>query len=352
MNVKFLTGMVSAFAVAAALSGEVRAQALVINGEEIADAKLMAAAKTEGRLDIYGAYPTEAIQPVLDGFQKDTGLKLEYVRIPSSRMYDRVLAEFASGKLDADYADLTDLTLIKEWVSRGILAAHKVPWHDRIASELKHPDGRWYYIVRPIYVIGVNTAEVAEKDYPKTWKETLDPKWKGKVGMQAIDAGGSAVTLHSFMRIKLGENTWAQLRDNEPRLQSTIAPVVNDLVRGRTPLAYVDANSIVAQSKDGAPLKAIFPAEGVPGFGAFGNVTSTTKRPNAAKVWVNYVTSKRGSTLMASGGAYGTHPDAAPPSAPGMTFPPQNQVWTIQADLWDKIQEPWQKEWKDIVLKK
>jgi hypothetical protein len=90
-------------------------------------------------------------------------------------MYDRVLAEFASGKLDADYADLTDLTLIKEWVSRGILAAHKVPWHDKIAANLKHPDGRWYYIVRPIYVIGVNTAEVDAKDFPKTWKETGRP---------------------------------------------------------------------------------------------------------------------------------------------------------------------------------
>ena len=352
MHTKFLTGLSLAVAIAAGLAGEVRAQALVINGEEIADAKLMAAAKTEGRIDIYGAYPTEAIQPVLDGFKKDTGLGLEYIRIPSSRMYDRVLAEFASGKLEADYADLTDLTLIKEWVSRGILAAHKVPWHDKIAANLKHADGRWYYIVRPIYVIGVNTAEVAEKDYPKSWKETLEGKWKGKVGMQSIDAGGSAVTLHSFLRIKVADNAWTMLRDNEPRFQATIAPVVNDLVRGRTPLAYVDANSIVAQAKSGAPLKAIFPAEGIPSFGAFGNVTSTSKRPNAAKVWVNYVTSKRGSTLMSSSGAYGTHPDAAPPSAPGMTFPPQDKVWTIDAALWDKIQEPWQKEWKETVLKK
>jgi hypothetical protein len=55
---------------------------------------------------------------------------------------------------------------------------------------------------------------------------------------------------------------------------------------------------------------------------------------------------------MASGGAYGTHPDAAPPSAPGMTFPPSSQVWTIAPDLWDKIQAPWQQEWKDTVLKK
>lgn len=352
MTKNLLAGLALSFAVSVLAHGEARAQALVVGGEEIANAVLFAAAKKEGRVDVYGAYPTEAISPVLEGFKKDTGLALEYVRIPSSRMYDRVLAEFASNKLEADYADLTDLTLIKEWVSRGILAAHKVPWHDKIADNLKHPDGRWYYIVRPIYVIGVNTAEVAEKDYPKTWKETLEPKWKGKVGMQSIDAGGSAVTLHSFLRIKVADNAWTMLRDNEPRFQATIAPVISDLVRGRTPIAYVDANSIVAQTKDGAPLKAIFPTEGVASFGAFGNVTSTAKHPNAAKVWMNYVTSKRGSTLMSSSGAYGTHPDATPPLAPGLTFPPQDKVWTIQADLWDKISQPWQQEWKETVLKK
>lgn len=352
MTKNLFAGLAMSFAVSALAFGEARAQALVVNGEQIADAALFAAAKKEGRVDVYGAYPTEAIQPVLDGFKKDTGLALEYVRIPSSRMYDRVLAEFASNKLEADYADLTDLTLIKEWVSRGVLAAHKVPWHDKIADNLKHPDGRWYYIVRPIYVIGVNTAEVAEKDYPKTWKETLEPKWKGKVGMQSIDAGGSAVTLHSFLRIKIADNAWAMLRDNEPRFQATIAPVISDLVRGRTPLAYVDANSIVAQSRDGAPLKAIFPAEGIASFGAFGNVTSTAKHPSAAKVWMNYVTSKHGSSLMSTSGAYGTHPDATPPSAPGIVFPPQDKVWTIQADLWDKISQPWQQEWKETVLKK
>jgi iron(III) transport system substrate-binding protein len=330
----------------------VHAQALVLEGDEIADAKLMAAAKAEGRVDMYGAYPTEAIQPVLDAFQKDTGLKLDYIRIPTAKMYDRVLAEFAAGKLEADYADLTDLTLIKEWVSRGVLATHKVPWDAKIAPELKDANGKWYYIVRPVYVIAVNTAEVAEKDYPKSWKDTLDPKWKGKVGMQSIDAGGSAITLHSFLRMKVADNAWTLLGQNDPRFYATIAPVGNDLVRGRIPIAYIDANTVIAQVKEGAPLKMIFPSEGIASFGAFGNVTATAKHPNAAKVWMNYVTSKHGSSIMATSGAYGTHPDATPPEAPGYTFPPSNKVWTISAEQWDKIHESWVQEWKDVVLKK
>ena len=46
---------VSAAALAfCALAPRAQAQALVKDGEEIADAKLMAAAKAEGRIDIYG----------------------------------------------------------------------------------------------------------------------------------------------------------------------------------------------------------------------------------------------------------------------------------------------------------
>ena len=100
-----------------ALSGAVHAQALVVDGEEIADAKLFAAARAEKELSVYGTYATETITETLDEFRKDTGLKIEYIRVGSSRLYERVIAEFAAGKLDVDYIDLTDYALIKEWMS-------------------------------------------------------------------------------------------------------------------------------------------------------------------------------------------------------------------------------------------
>ena len=352
MMSRFATA-IATLAVLAASLGEARAQALVINGEEIADAKLFAAAKAEGRLDVYGTYPSENMEKALEPFRKDTGIKLDYVRVPTSRLYDRVVAEFAAGRLEADYADLTDLTLLKDWVSRGILAKHKVPWHDRLAKELRDEQGYWYYVVRPIQTIAVNTELVKEADYPKSWKDTLDPKWKGgKLGMPGIDAGGSAMTLFAFLRMKVDPDYWRKTAALEPRTYASIAPVVNDLVRGRIAMAYGGASSFAQQIGKGAPLKIIFPAEGMAAFGAMGNVTSTAKHPNAAKVLVNYLTSRRGSTFLAQTGSYGTHPDAPPPEAAGYKFPPQNQVWNIAPDVWDKIHKTWPEEWKTIFGKK
>jgi iron(III) transport system substrate-binding protein len=330
----------------------VNAQALVIDGEEIADAKLMAAARAEKELNVYGTYPSENLTEALDDFRKQTGLKLQYVRVPTSRLYDRVLAEFAAGKLEVDYADLTDLTLIKDWLSRGILASHKIPGHDKLAPELRDKQGRWYYIVRPFQTIAVNTELVKEADYPKSWKDTFDPKWKGKIGAPSIDAGGSAVTLYAFLRMQVDPDSWTKIAANEPRTYASSAPNVNDLVRGRVALSYGGASSFAEQIENGAPLKIILPTDGMAAFGAMGNVTTTAKHPNAAKVFVNYMTSKRGSTLISKSGSYGTHPDSPPPEAAGYKFPPQDKVWNIAPDQWDRIHETWPAEWKVIFNRK
>lgn len=339
-------------AVSIALCGEARAQALVIDGEEIADAKLMAAARAEKRVSIYSTNQTELMQEVLDSFKKTTGLDVDYLRVPTAKLYDRVLAEFAAGKLDVDYANLTDLTLIKEWLSRGILAVHKVPWHDKIAPELRHPDGRWYYSFRSMQTIAVNTELVKEADYPKSWTDLYDPKWKGKLGTQTVEAGGSALTLFAFLRIKVGSDAWEKLAAVAPRTYATSAPMYNDLVRGRVSAALGTASAFSEAIENGAPLKIMFPKEGMATFGSMGNVTSSAKHPNAGKVWVNFLASKHASKFIAKQGVYATHPEAPRAEAAGYTFPPQNELWNISPDQWDQIQKTWPDEWRKTFEKK
>ena len=83
-------------------------------------------------------------------------------------------------------------------------------------------------------------------------------------------------------------------------------------------------------------------------FGAMGNVTTTAKNPNAAKLYVQYMTSKHGSSLISKSGSYGTHPDATVPEAVGIKLPTPDKVWNISPDEWDRIHETWLKEWKTI----
>ena len=340
--------VVTSLIVVASSWNTAHAQALVLDGEEIADATLYAAAKKEGGLSVYATYTSESMSDALEGFRKDTGLAIDYIRVPTSKLYDRAIAEFTAGKLTADYMDLTDLSLIEDWKRRGILASHKVPSFDKIAPELRDKDGYWVYIVRPVQIIAVNTELVTEADYPKSWADTFDPKWKGKIGMQSIEAGGSALTLFAFLREKVDPQAWEKIAANEPRTYATMAPGVNDLVRGRVAMAYGGAASFSGQIENGAPLKIIVPAEGIAAFGAFGNVTSVARHPNAAKIWVNYLTSKRGGGMISKSGSYGTHPDSAAPVAAGYTAPSPSRVWSVSPEKWKSIHDTWIAEWKTI----
>ena len=100
-----LAHLLSLFVCFVLMTSAARGDALVLGGETIADDALMTAAKAEREADIYGIMPTDAMMPVFEKFEKDTGLKLKYVRMSTTVAYDRVLAEFAGGKLTSDYAD-------------------------------------------------------------------------------------------------------------------------------------------------------------------------------------------------------------------------------------------------------
>lgn len=328
------------------------AQDFVVKGEKIADAALYAAAKKEGSFTLYGTIPTESMSITLDQFTKETGIKYDYIRLPTAKMYDRVLAEHGAKKLEADYIGLTDLPLFKQWIDMGILASYKPLSFDALPAELKDADGRWYYVVRPITSIAVNTEMVKPGEEPTSWTDLFDPKWKGKIGMPSMDAGGSALTLYAFLRLHIAPDAWQRLAANEPRIYATAAPTVVDLVRGRTSIGVSGVSGYIREIENKAPVKVLFPKEGLAAFGEIGNVTAQAKNPNAARLYMSYVLSKAGSSMVSQQGSYGTHPDAPPPNEGGYTFPPASQVWNIKISDWEKYQETFPKEWKEIFEKK
>ncbi|MGE3244947.1 MAG: ABC transporter substrate-binding protein [Beijerinckiaceae bacterium] len=287
---------------------------LVVDGEQIAERALFEAAKKEGQLNLYGTWPPANQKILSDAFTKDTGIKISFVRATSGKLYPRVLAEFAAGRLGADFVDLTDLTFVLDLAKKGVLAVpHKTPSWDKIPASLKDSEGRWYTFMRLVQVIGVNTAIVKPGEEPKGFAELLDPKWKGRIGMPTIDAGGSAFSVQAFVREVVDKDYWKKMKAQEPRVYPSIAPTVTNLVRGEVHAILAGGSSIVAQMKRGAPVKVIFPSEGVPAFTLSGGVTKSARNPNAAKLYLNYITSKRGGSVIGTVGDYGTHPDAVPP---------------------------------------
>jgi iron(III) transport system substrate-binding protein len=322
---------------------------LVIDGETIADAATVAAAKKDGQITVYSANLADAEEPILRAFEADTGIKTSLIRLTTQYLYPRVTAEFAAGKLEADFVDLTDLPLVKDLADKGILnKPYKVRSFDRLAPALHDPDGRWYSLNRPVSVVGVNTALVKPADRPTRWLDVLDPRWKGKVGSPSIEAGGSAFTMFAFLREKVAPDFWPRFKAQEPRIYPAAAPTITNLVRGEFSIAIAGASQLVSAIDGGAPVTMVFPAEGISGFPNSGGITSSAPHPAAAALFLEWYASKRGSNVVGLTGGYGIHPDATPPKAGGQNFPPESQVWNIDIAHWQAVRIPYSEEWRKI----
>ena len=337
-----------ASAVSFATASAALAQDFTLGGETIASAKLYADAKKEGRLTLYGVIPADIYQPVIDAFEADTGLKVDLVRLTTQALYTRVTAEFAAGKLGSDFADMSDPVLLKEFVDKGILDAPvEVRNFAKIGPALRDPKGRWYAEIRQINSLVVNTAVVKQADYPKLWADLLDPNWKGgRIGMGSIDAGGAHFVAQLFLRDKLGRDFWTKLAAQQPRVYSSVTPVMTNLARGEISVAFAAAATGLSQISNGDPLAVIFPEEGVASFFVGGGVTHGAKNPNAAALFLNWVTSVRGGSVVAKQGVYATNPDAPLPTAPGVKFPTLDRVWGMDVETWAKERNESSAEWR------
>ena len=334
---------------AALLAMPAFAQPLAINGEAIADAALMAAARKESKILYYGSYPESSFKIIADAFAKDTGINVTYMRLTTQNMFPRVTTEFTAGKLEADIVDMTDLTLVHDLVGLGVLARpHITPSHGRLAKSVRDEEGRWYAIVRPTSTITVNTAMVKEADYPKSYKDMLDPKWAGKLAMPGIDAGGSTFSMYMFLRDVVSPDYWPRLAALKPRIHAAIIPTTTDLIRGEASAIMGGPEPSLRQLEEGAPLKIIFPVEGLSSFPIAGGITTRGRNVNASRVFLNWITSKRGGDTVSTTGGYATHPDAPAPVSSGVRFPPTAQVWNIPLDEWLKKRETYSKEWRAL----
>lgn len=326
-----------------------RAQ-LVIDGETISDAKTFDAAKQEGSLVAYGIYPADQMAPVLKAFEADTGIKTEFVRLPTPQMFNRVVTEYAAKKLEADYVDLSDQTLLNQLVEQGVYVPHRVPSFNKIPAELKEVHGRYYSWLRIVSsAIVVNMSRVKDADVPTKLADILDPKWKGIIGVTNINAGGSAYSMDAFLRQRLDKDYAPKMAALSPKIYPFIAPMVTDVSRAEIAIAVgAISEQAIGQIKAGAPLKVVFPPEGVSTFPTAGGVTSTAKHPNAAGLFLDWLTSKRGGVVVAKGGAYPLNPDAGAPKSDVVTYPPQEKVWNTDPVQWVLERDDRIAEWTKV----
>ncbi|WP_281690342.1 ABC transporter substrate-binding protein [Pseudonocardia thermophila] len=323
--------------------------ALVIDGETIGTAELYRAAQDEGTLTAYLSYPTDVSQAILDRFSQDTGINVELVRLNSSGLYNRIIAEAGANQLPADVISLSEAGLYNDLRERGIIAAHKVANFADLPADRRAGDGSWYSVINLVTTIAYNNKVVPADQAPRSWADLLDPRWVGKIGTNHIHAGGASYTTFTFLKDKYGLDYWRDLAAQKPLLTDGVGALTDQLSRGEIAVSINHLGTVKTAIENGQPLSIVYPSDGVPTSQERLGMSATAPHPNAAKLYLEWTQSVHGGNVIAeASGEYPTNPKAAPPreadGRPSPTFEqlggvsiptPDSATREEQIRLWD-----------------
>ena len=274
--------------------------------------EVVAGARREGRVVVYGSLEADAFDVIRKVYEQRYGVSVEYWRAASTRVLDRALAEHRSGRGLFDVV-LTNSGPMKILKAQGVFQRYSSPSYEEFPPATRDRDG----ILSPSYRVVVvsvlyNTRLVRPEEAPKTYADLLDPKWRGKIVMPDPTLHTTTATWLVNLRRVLGGQwrSFVERLGQQVGLVESFLPVVQKLVAGEyalgvtyvkyvrqfseAPLDYVRLNPVLAD----AHLVAL--AKNAP-------------HPNAGKLLIDTLTSRAGLIALAQTGEFVLVPGIYPP---------------------------------------
>jgi iron(III) transport system substrate-binding protein len=281
------------------------------------------AAKKESKLVVYGAQVPQAMKPLHAAFEKKYGIQVDYWRGSSTKVSERALTEWRAGKPGFDVVEGNrGVQLIMR--DDGLFQKFVPPSSEKFPAQFKEKDGMitpWR--VLPISIL-YNTDMVKTGELPKTFDDLLNPNWTGKITMpDPTRHTTTAQFLWNLTRSKARNGwIWSGLANQKPLLVESLAPVTTTIIKGEAPvgITYI---KYVKQYKGPVSYVLMDKYLSDPNYMS---LSAKAFHPNAAKLYLEFVTSAEGQKLAAEEGEFVMYPGVYPPIkdaekvAPNMIF--------------------------------
>jgi len=258
-------------------------------------ASLIEGAKKEGRVVWYATLNINDSNALLQRFeQKYPFIKTELLRAGSEQLLNRILTEDGAGRSALDLVNITTINALKR---RGLLQVHRSQEFQAYPQQFKDAEGYWATVQNIYYVIGYNPKMVPPKDAPKNWDDFLDPKWKGKIGMDQEEYEWYAATI-SYWGNEKAQRFHRALAKQDVHWNRGHTMISQLMAAGEFPLGIVYAHRVESMKKSGAPIEWVKTAD--PVFVTLSPVAVAAKarNPNAAKLLMDYVLSREAQLVL------------------------------------------------------
>lgn len=258
-------------------------------------ARLIDGAKKEGEISIYYAHPI--VKTMADAFSAKYGVKLKLWRGGSEAIMQRVMAETRAGRNDVDV--ILSTSADTEAASREkILQEVRSAVHADLMTGSVPAHRQWAAFNVDVFTASYNTKLVKKEDLPKTYQDLLDPKWKGKLAVEANDH-----VWWGAMAAEMGEDRLRKLFDgiiatNGIGVRKGHSLLAGMVASGEVPLALTVYSWNPEQLKrKGAPVEGLY-LQPLFAYPAAIAMMAKAPNPNAAVLFYEFVLGE-GQKIMA-----------------------------------------------------
>jgi iron(III) transport system substrate-binding protein len=275
------------------------------------------AARKEGKVVWYTSLALTSSEKVAKLFETAyPGVKVEVHRTGSQRILQRMMQELQANIKNVDVVHTSDAghyVLLKE---KKLLMRYTPAGVEVFGAGFKDKDGYHYGLRATVNVIAYNTKVVSPAEAPRTWKDLLDPKWRGRL-VTAHPGYSGVIATHVLALVHLhGWDYFKALAQNKPMLVQSAVDPSGVVASGERPVAANGGDYTFYQvKKKGNPVEIVYPKEGVPLVVSPSAITSFAPHPNAARLFTDFIFSREIQQVLAdTEGLYSGHPQVTYPA--------------------------------------
>lgn len=248
-------------------------------------------------LTVYTAGPGGLIKQLAAGFQEKTGIKVDVFQATTGKVMARLEAEAPNPRADVLISASWDTA--QDLDQRGWLLAYDSPNAAQVPARFKTPT----YVAQGISALGIVWNSRSGTPEPRDWSDLTGPQFKQKVTTPDPALSGASLDLLLGLQSAQGESAWKlfeTLRDNGMTISGPNAQALTPVLQGAKAAVFgaVDYVSYASVEK-GESIKVIFPSSGTAIAPRPMMILKTTKAPDQARQFIDYVLSEDGQRAVA-----------------------------------------------------
>jgi iron(III) transport system substrate-binding protein len=295
--------------------------ALAADDDKPATAKdVIAAAEQEGKITIYSTTDSAIVQPLLKDFASlYPKIPVEYTDMNSTELYNRVISEAAAGTVAGDLLWSSAMDLQVKLANDGFAIAYSSPEAPHLPKWASWRNEAFATTFEPIAFV-YNKRLVKPEEVPQSHAdlakalESNPDRWKGKVTSYDPERSGIGfllITQDARLDPNFAQTARAYGRVGV-KLYTSVGAMLERIGSGEHLLGFnIFGSYALARQKKDPSIAIVYPKDYTTVMSRIAVIPKAAKHQNGAKVFLDYLLSKRGQGIIAKAMLFSIRDDVA-----------------------------------------